>query len=355
MAEISYQENEAGEDYSDNDADSQADMFNDDMGNDLFSDLDDVMDENGFAGGDEDDHDQAFLLTCIEIVCLGDINLSLDETCSSVITPEMLLSPALFPASMYEIELRDEYGNVVDNNFDFTDIGKCFTFSVSVPLCNDQSCWGNVCVEDKFIPTIDCGMPVTLPCNASEDDYPDPIVSDNCGGAELVLVNQTITPAECETFLRTIERTFIAVDAQGNESAPCTQTIIIDRVDLSGIQFPGNFSSDVCTASTDPLSTGVPMFEGQPIFPDVPAQLCNVFVTFEDIPLGSGDCNLSFMRRWNVGEWYCGTTVGPMQWVQMIEVNDLTPPSIVCPGNMTVTTDGGYGVCEATVTLPPAT
>ncbi len=377
MAEISYSEYEDGAENSKDDADSEADDNNfNDNGNEPFSPLDDEMFQNGFLGGDEDDHDQAFVIACGDIACHGDINLSLDEMCVGNITAGMLLSPVLFPEDMYEITLTDEFGNVITDpqNHIFTaaDIGNCYSYSVVIPMCSNQNCWGTVCIEDKFPPAIDCGgIQEVFACSFTEADFgsitPPTISDDNCGSASLVLLSQTITPNDdCDPsdLLGTVVRCYKAVDDQGNERAECCQTIEVKRLTISNITIPSAFSSTDCTVNTDIASLGVPFIDndmngvlsaGDVELLPVPTFLCNLMVSYEDVMILEDACHKQFMRMWRFSEWWCGGVTPVVQMPQMIEVWDLTPPSITCPSAMTFSTTGGFGVCQAEVTLPMAT
>ena len=240
MAEISGSTDSEGADTTNSDVDSHADGNNgNDNGNDPFSDLNDLNDGNSYLGDDEDDHDQAWVLTCQEVACKGNLNVSLDETCSVMVTAQMMLSPALFPAEMYTIEITDEYGNIVDNMFEASDIGKSFDVSVCLPLCDDNCCWGTIVVEDKFPPVLDCNAgPFYVPCNGV-DQVPAPTAVENCGDHTVILINEVEELYECSTFIGKVTRTYVGVDGAGNESAvPCVQEIYITRPDLSQITAP---------------------------------------------------------------------------------------------------------------------
>ena len=370
FAEITGVLDDNGNDRTDDDIDSQADQnqFND-VGGIPEGDSDDHILDNGFdADGDgvmdEDDHDPAriIIFDCHDMLCTGVINLSLDNDCTSVITPRMILDPDIDinDDTFYTIEITDAGGNMVTNQFDATDIGMTFLVTitinppVSAPDCATNSCTSMVTVEDKWMPSIECGPAIDVACNALSTVMP-PVVLDNCGDVVAVLVNESEVVYDCDlNYLRTITRTYKAVDAAGNESASCDQVINVLRVDLSAVSFPGHFISEVCTTSTDPEVTGVPTFAGFAIYPDVPDVLCNVSVNFEDINLSDNGCNKTFTRIWRVTEWHCGTTVGPMQWVQEVTVTDKTGPSITCPSDFTMSTDQSNGSCMSAVNMPGA-
>ena len=58
------------------------------------------------------------------------------------------------------------------------------------------------------------------------------------------------------------------------------------------------------------------------------------------------------MRTWNVIEWSCSNPQRTYEFIQMIEIVDNDGPDIVCPDDITASTNTHD--CEATVLLPPA-
>ncbi|MEO5906733.1 MAG: HYR domain-containing protein, partial [Saprospiraceae bacterium] len=167
-----------------------------------------------------------------------------------------------------------------------------------------------------------------------------------------------------------VTRTYIARDESGNESAPCTINLLLERIDFSMIDFPDSLTvadgdalqCDVPFADRnndgipDPeddlprLGTGVPMIDGEPIYPDFMG-FCNALTTFEDIVLPQIGCVQKIMRMWTVREWHC-TGERDTLYIQLIEIVDDEGPEITCPPSFTNTTTGHF--CTATVLLPPA-
>ncbi len=362
-AEIYGMKNMIGQDLTNLDIDSYPDTDkNNDVGGIIFSHTDDMITDNGLI--DEDDHDPAKLFTCPDgLSCNGLLNVSLDENCQATITPSMILTEVELPLSEYTIVITDVNGNVVDNIFEPIDLGQTFFVSVSLSsVCNNLSCWGEIFIEDKFAPTIVC-MDEDLACNALEDAM-DPVIMDNCG-ADLILLSEVHENLFCDpNYTGRVTKTWQAVDAYGNVSNVCTQVINLERINLGSVIFPVstsiNLSCDDAYATDanghpDPSVTGVPMYLGNPLYPMVSGNFCNGFASYTDEVLVNSSCHTQILREWQVGEWYCSGIVGPMIWMQIIDIKDLVGPTINCPANVTLSTSNGFNNCEGTVNLPSAT
>ncbi len=117
----------------------------------------------------------------ISLACKSNLNVSLDENCSALITPEVYLVAADFPEASYEVTVTDADGNVVEDAL-ITGKGD---YTVSVEhLCSGNSCWGYLTAEDKFAPTLEC--PAVRIVNCYDDPKPSfpadyPTAFDNCG------------------------------------------------------------------------------------------------------------------------------------------------------------------------------
>ena len=86
-----------------------------------------------------------------QIGCIGDINLTLDENCGGLVTPEMILTGDYSAADLIEITIDGEATDYL------TGCG-IHTYSVNTYL-NDVllfSCWGEILAEDKTPPMLTC-------------------------------------------------------------------------------------------------------------------------------------------------------------------------------------------------------
>ena len=172
------------------------------------------------------------------MLCLSQVNVSLNENCEAQLTAEMLMTGDLFPNEFYEISIADDHGNFVGESLVSTEDFGLHEFQVFNPLCNNY-CWGQILIEFKQLPQIVCPENLTLSC-AALDVLPLPEVAMNqCAGTATVrLANEIRERLDCdEEFTHRVTRSYVAIDDFGN-TATCNQEILLERVDLSGLQFP---------------------------------------------------------------------------------------------------------------------
>lgn len=292
------------------------------------------------------------------MACRLGINVSLSNDCATEVKANMILTSPMMAGVVYQVMVTDKHGHVVPNNLLNEDhLWTTVTAKVIDP-CTGNSCWSPINVEDKMPPIIQCGD-IELPC-WQMDSY-EPIVYDNCTLAEYELISETIEPLICnDDYIKEVYRTYIATDEYGNESQPCTQRILLERIDLDGVIFPEDFTLIDTTnlSCSDTLYdetgfprisiTGVPTLEGGALFP-VPDFYCNIGVDYEDFLVADFGCVRKIMRTWTVYEAWC--TVGELrQYTQTIEIVDTFSPEVDCPDDFTVSSDGGLS-CSATVLL----
>ena len=310
------------------------------------------------------------------VMSCQNLNVSVDENCEILISPFMILTNTeseLGCSSNYDIEITDEYGNIMgveapDGVILTADaLQKQLTVSVDV-VGGGNSCWSTLTLEDKFPPQITCpDGPIITTCNGV-DLIDLPISADNCANeAHLVIIDEEYEPMEChEVYLSRIMRTYVAVDGNGIESIPCVVEILVKRIVVADIEFPSDItpfsgSGIACDENyaidayghphPNPMTgsgTGVPYIYGNPLNPGQTNPTCNVLVNYTDQVLSHG-CTTKIMRSWNVREWHC---LGEFQAgsIQIIEIVDEEGP-VVTP------IDTIYGStiyeCEGAVLLPP--
>lgn len=291
--------------------------------------------------------------------CNDNVEVALGPDCSAVITPDDILeNPG--NGCPYTVTVYDPNGLPIGNTVDGSYIG--MTLEVRVFL-NGNSCWGSIDVEDRFPPVINCQPTVTALCgDANAGGIPSYLVTDNCDpDPEIVIMSDNFQDLPCGntyTAIRTI--TYKAVDAAGNESATCTQTIQYERATLNQVDYPLSLDgieapSLSCSNNSwdtngngypDSEETGVPTVDGSPIYPN--GAYCDLAAVFTDseIPLCGG--GFKVVRNWTVYDW-CSSGASSSQ-IQMIKVEDNSTPSISCPHDITIS--GGYD-CQASAQLPP--
>ena len=310
------------------------------------------------------------------VMSCQDLNVSVNQDCEILITPFMILtgeSTTFGCASNFQLEITDEYGNVMGVPhpdgviLTANALQKELTASVDV-VGGGNSCWADLLLEDKFPPQITCPTePIITTCNGL-DFIELPVSGDNCANeAELIIVEETSEPYDCDPeFLTRVTRTYVAVDGNGIESIPCVVEIFVRRIDFDDIDFPSDLSpftgsglacDDVYAVDdygnphpcpTTGSGTGVPTIYGNPLKPGAVSPFCNIYVDYEDQVLNHG-CTTKVMRSWTVREWHCsGEYVST--GLQFIEITDDEGP--VVEPMLAISGSTSYG-CEGSIVLPP--
>lgn len=170
---------------------------------------------------------------------------------------------------------------------------------------------------------------------------------DACGPATLGYTD-VILREDCLTdYAKIIARTWVATDAAGNASQACTQYIYVYRNGLETLRFPPNYDgidedalscSDWGTEVPGPIVTGYP--EGD---------FCSNVQIYphEDLILDVCDKSYKVVRKWRVVEW---CTAEIVEHTQIIKVLDEEGPYVICPEDVTITTDP----LECTLDYSPA-
>ncbi len=167
------------------------------------------------------------------LVCNDLIQVALDENCSFTVIPEHVLEGTIFPNCVVELDKTAPFGNGpwVGPNLSVMDIGKTYMVRVRhVPSGN--ICWGNLKVEDKLPPALDCEGFSTVqltgvaPITLATTDLSITDV-DACGA-------HTLAPAslqyDCNDIgVQVVQLT--ATDASGNTSS-CQHTVLVSQSGL---------------------------------------------------------------------------------------------------------------------------
>ncbi|RMG60374.1 MAG: hypothetical protein D6717_00220, partial [Gammaproteobacteria bacterium] len=177
----------------------------------------------------------AVLIKDTELVCVDMVQVSLDANGKATLTPDLFLQGNYNTYEGFHITIKDAQGNIIPGNMLFCDdIGQTFIITVT-DECTDNSCWSSVKLEDKLPPVITCPPDVTASCAEGNVDPGLPSAADNCTAQpELVLVDQHTSGDACSA-IHTVY-TWVAVDANGLESEPCSVHVWIEG--NGGITFP---------------------------------------------------------------------------------------------------------------------
>ena len=175
------------------------------------------------------------------LACNDNIQLSLNEDCSATVTPDMILEGGPYGCyDNYIVQVLqggqngipiDRDLNVPGVQLDGNDFGNCYTAKIIDPSTGN-SCWGQLCVEDKIAPVIDCPTFINIvPCGTdiSPDALGYPNVYEPCGSYTLTYVD-LVEELGCDDQLgrdRVIRRVWKAIDESGNEST-CEEVIWVE-------------------------------------------------------------------------------------------------------------------------------
>ncbi len=160
----------------------------------------------------------------------------------ATITPLMVGATSDAPAPNLQLSLTYNGNAVASNQVDLSHVNQILGFTVTDLSCGN-SCWGNITVEYKLAPRIQCPPNDTLPC-AAIDDLPLPSASAQCGQSsfEVFLLNEERVALDCDDdYTHIVTRTYRAV-ADIGEPVDCRQTIHVERLEIDSIRFPQNLS-----------------------------------------------------------------------------------------------------------------
>lgn len=293
------------------------------------------------------------------LVCDDNVQVSLDTNGCAVITPDVILEGINGSGvGCYEVNITTPVGQNLGDKVTCDNIGQTLTVNVA-SLCEDNSCWGTIIIEDKLAPVFDCDdLAIELDCTEDPDDVPAPTATDNCGAVTVNLANEIIDENDFCGDGVIITRTFIAIDEEGNESTEnCEQTIIVSQPELP--VFPEDITWQ-CDQYEDypnitdvaPLAANIPDNDPTTEAIDVPFWLsqttlaatgsgtvdvaeglyCNYAVSSSDDTL-SVCVGLKIVRTWTLLNWCTGQVIledeNGNDNVQVVKVTDQQSPVIV--------------------------
>jgi|GEM_PF-2063209 len=188
---------------------------------------------------------------------------------------------------------------------------------------------------DKTAPTFMCPVDVTIQCDDSilpAETGDVTAVDDNCSPGSVTTTYMDTSDLSGCNGTGSITRVFEVTDALGNKGT-CTQEITVIDSELPMITCPMNVTIDMsatCTYDSSPAATG-----GSATAMDN----CSmpVSITSTDDLSGLTECSGTgtISRKWSA-EDDCGNT---SECFQMIVVQDVQSPTIVCPAAITLSLD----------------
>ena len=338
-----------------------------------------------FDGTYEDPDDAEAFGNCFKnvqpLVVPLQVNISANADCGVCIDPsEVVLSYQEacgeddYPlGGFYRISVPGVAEDLTEVCVDGTDIvdGK-FIFSVRTVNAPCNPSWGEVLLEDKSVPTLECPEDISrigyddlicsdIPTLLLEEEasytvdnegnildiseelaaildltgYPTAL--DNCADLTVQVSDELIEGDVCEELY--IKRTFwVEAVVQGKlETASCMQRIYFENPHLDDVERP----KDVVLACTDefetddnghphPSETGYPhLISGLDSY-DLAAVACNLGASYKDelIPICDGTYKL--VRSWEVLDWCAENYERVLKFDQIIKVLDEIGPEVTC-------------------------
>lgn len=305
------------------------------------------------------------------LACNDQVNISLPGTaddCEMEVTVDMVLEDPTSCNLPMVVQLFNLQGFPLPGSpwVNETHIGKNYIFSV-VETQSGNSCWGTIKVEDKLGPDMFNCSNVTVPClvdylpTTDGGDIVSPDI-DDCSNILSISYEDDITLGNCNTtYVAIVDRDWTAIDQFGNTSN-CTQHIFVERVSLADYTplCPSNviIECDGGNPDTSPDSTGYPTIEiDSVVYNVVPGanNFCEIAASYSDEVFTLCGGGKKILRTWTIYDWCLPTNPqngNPFTCIQVIKIQDTTPPNIACPAPIVFPTTAV--ACKATVTLPPA-
>jgi hypothetical protein len=175
------------------------------------------------------------------IACNDLVQVSVDgtpNTCQATVTADMILEGNPIPGHNYEITITYALFPIATgiNQVTISGASQYFgtTLTVTIKdLSTQNSCWGQMVIEDKLAPVITCTN-INVGCSADLSNLPLPTAVDNCDPTPTVqLSNEVVNSSTmCSSGTVTITRSYVAIDDYGNTSQPCNRIITVTRPTL---------------------------------------------------------------------------------------------------------------------------
>ncbi len=280
------------------------------------------------------------------------VQIGLSQACQDVLTYTQLGVTVMGCAGPIQVEIFDNdtsLGNVITIDM----IGNTYMVIVSDPS-SGQSCMTMIMVVDAQAPILMCPEDVTLGCNADLSEYSGLTPGDisDCSETTVSFNDILLSSGNCEDqIISQYARTYYVMDVYNNVDS-CEQLISLAKADLADVVFPPNLTGvDALDCfplpDTSPANTGYPTVNGDDI---INGTFCNLSATKTDITVSLCTGSYKIFRTWTVYDW-CENNIF-VDSTQIIEVLDKTPPLVLAPGDLTVST--GPLACNADVVVPPA-
>lgn len=297
------------------------------------------------------------------LTCNDGLQIALDASGQVLVTTQLIAPNAAddCPGAL-QLKLFTPQGAQIPNNIlNCSHIGTTVTAQVK-HLASGNSCSGTLTVEDFLPPSVTC-TDKFIYCNqdASPGAVGFPVMTDNCTPSDNLTFSyiDEVVALPCGTVqnghqvAKRIDRSWYVADAYGNTNE-CLQKIWLKHITFANVVFPPSLDGILnpsldCGQDPDDLSiTGQPTVEGIPIdnSPDCEFGVVHADQVIDICP----PAGYSIIRTWTAIDFCTGQVTNR---IQVIKVEDKTPPDIAPVEDITVGTDGF--TCTGTVELPSTT
>ena len=128
------------------------------------------------------------------ITCNDVVNVSLDEDCMAIVTPDQVLEGDMYACyDEYTVDITNAQGVSYGNTLTASNIGMTLTVTITGP--NGNSCWGNILIEDKGPAQLECQDVYTTCTGSTEPGSP---ISDRV--TFVAEINQDISDSDVGSY-----------------------------------------------------------------------------------------------------------------------------------------------------------
>ena len=308
-----------------------------------------------------------------QLACNNQVQVSVNSICEAEILADMILEGENGEcARMGFFEVTIYYNNIkVNLPLSQFYLNKKLKVNVRNIVCNN-SCWGNLVLEDKTPPVMNCRARDTISCAAdispaalgfpvpigmvNQSVYPYVVSGIDACGVVYLTYSDSLVKYDCnvDSLSATIYRKWCATDPGGFQAC-CYDTIDLRRGSLADITLPehydgqpGNNPMLQCDGAWTKFPNGNPdttlTGTGKPL-----GIYCgNIAYDFTDDTIQVCPGTFKLLRRWIILDW-CNPSVR-IDYIQQIKVVDDRGPAVTCPANFTVSTNPWS--CTGSLILP---
>ncbi len=266
--------------------------------------------------------------SCTQIITVTDTDA---PTITCPVNADIDCTESTDPSNTGSATATDNCSGATVTHSDVTDPGSCDgeyvinrTWTATDGCGNAATCAQVITVTDTDAPVITCPSDMTIQCDESTDpsDTGTATATDNCSGASITYTDDDVAGICDDEHI--ITRTWTATDGCGNASS-CDQVITIVDTEAPSLTCPPNTTIN---CEQDPDDTGI---TGNAIVTDN----CDATPDYsynDAITPGSCIHTYTITRTWTAND-NCDNF---SSCVQIIEVEDVTLPSITCPSAVTI-------------------